>query len=80
MVQDKKYWSDYTQEKANALFKKWTGKISTINEASRMNCICLTEWDSEFLESIDRQLNQNGSKPLTWKQEKYLSKIYERIE
>lgn len=57
---------------------KWITKIKTIFEANEMCCIVLTDWEMEFLDSIDKQLSE--SKPLTWKQSKCLNSIYERIK
>lgn len=52
-------------------------KINTIFEAERCMNIELNEWESQFLESIDIQLNDR--KDLSWKQSKTLNNIWGRV-
>ena len=52
-------------------------RINDIEMALGLGHIELNEWEAEFIDSIERQINQN--KKLTWKQSKILVRIWERI-
>jgi len=51
-------------------------KIELILKKESLNLISLSEWELEFLDSIETKLNQG--KELSWKQIKCLNKIYEK--
>ena len=51
-------------------------KTELILKKESLNIISLTEWELEFVDSIETKLNQG--KELSWKQIKCLNKIYEK--
>jgi len=51
-------------------------KTELILKKESLNIISLSDWELEFLDSIETKLNQG--KELSWKQIKCLNKIYEK--
>lgn len=60
------------------MISEWDDKIQTIYEAERMCFITLSQWEREFLDSIEIRISEGIH--LTHKQSRCLNKIYERIE
>ena len=64
-------------ESLKIIRKKWDEKIDTIFQAVDMCCISLSEWEEEFLDSI--QIRRSKGYDLTWNQSKCLNKIFDKV-
>ena len=60
------------------LFEEWLTQIETILEAYDVQCVELTNWEVDFLESITDQLKTAGE--ISFKQSSALRKIYNKIK
>lgn len=60
-----------------AMRERWQSKLTAIIAADDKGYIALTEWGSDFIDSITSQLDQ--CKDLTFKQSACLSNIYAKI-
>ena len=58
--------------------KEWINQTQTIVESYDVQCNRLTNWEVEFIDSIEIQLSQG--KELSFKQSSALRKIFDRIE
>lgn len=57
--------------------KEWRNQIEVILNEIEISELILTEWENEFIDSVDIQLL--GEKELSFKQSSVLRKIYNRI-
>ena len=58
--------------------EKWRKKLTAIAVARCSGSLSLSEWESEFIDSINTAINTD--KELSFKQSSVLSKIYGKIE
>lgn len=57
---------------------KWRKRLSTIAEAREIGVLSLSDWETEFIDSIEIQISND--RDLSFKQSSILGRIYARVQ
>ena len=57
---------------------KWRKRLSTIAEAREIGALSLSDWETEFIDSIEIQISND--RDLSFKQSSILGRIYAKVQ